>query len=75
MSEMMRVNTRVSKETNDWLDEKSRQSGVSKSALINFAVESYIEQKEVLSRMTDMNQLVQAIERLEKKIEGGNLAD
>lgn len=72
---MMRVNTRVSKETNDWLDEKSRLSGVSKSALINFAVESYIEQKEIMSKMTDMNQLVQAIERLERKVEGKDLAD
>lgn len=70
MGEMVRVNTRIGSEANDWLDEYSGNTGIPKSTLIHLAIESYIQQKEVFKRMGDMGDLVAAIERLEQKIEG-----
>ncbi len=70
MTELVRVNTRISQQANQWLDKRSEASGVSKSTLIMLAVEAYIQQQEAFQRMADMGQLVEAIERLEKKIEG-----
>lgn len=42
--EMFRINTRISVEANNWLDAKSKKTGISKSAFINIAVEHYILQ-------------------------------
>lgn len=69
MSELVRVNTRIGSDANAWLDETSNRTGVPKSTLIHLAIEQYIQNKEVMSRMADMGQLVQAIERLEQKMD------
>lgn len=44
----VRVNARISKSSNDWLDRKALETGVNKSALISLAVESYIKENEVI---------------------------
>lgn len=56
----VRVNTRISKRANDWLDRKSLETGISKSALINMCIENYRMQMEV----TDM--LPMLLNELEK---------
>ena len=68
MADMVRVNTRIGADANAWLDEESNRTGVPKSTLIHLAIEQYIQQKEAFTRMADIGQLVQAIERLEMKI-------
>lgn len=70
MGEMVRVNTRIGSEANEWLDTYSRDTGIPKSTLIHLAIENYIQQKDVMKRMADMGDLVAAIQRLESKIEG-----
>lgn len=68
MTEMVRLNTRIGANANEWLDNYSKETGIPKSTLIHLAVESYIQQKDAMARMADMGRLVEAIERLEKKI-------
>lgn len=58
MSEMVRVNTRISKKLNDWLDEYSKESGVPKSTLIHLALENYVNQKVMLEQMPKMQQML-----------------
>lgn len=41
-AETVRINSRLGSSENAWLDFESKRSGVSKSALIQMAVESYI---------------------------------
>ena len=72
MAEMVRINTRIGSDANAWLDAESERTGVSKSTLIHLAIGQYIQQKDVMRRMTDMGQLVEAIQRLEEKIDKGN---
>lgn len=43
-----RLNTRVSLKLNDWLDKKSSEMGVSKSALVAMAIENYRMQMETV---------------------------
>lgn len=69
MAEMVRVNTRISKTLNDWLDKQTELTGVPKSTQIMLALESYWEKKEVMTSMADMGLIVQKLEELEKKIE------
>ncbi|PHF67742.1 hypothetical protein [Bacillus thuringiensis] len=58
MSEMVRVNTRISKKLNDWLDEYSKESGVPKSTLVHLALENYVNQKVMLEQMPKMQQML-----------------
>lgn len=46
--EAVRVNTRISARANKWLDKKSEEMAISKSALINIAIENYIKETEVV---------------------------
>lgn len=45
----MRLNTKVSYELNEWLDKKSEQMGISKSALVAVAVENYRKEVETVA--------------------------
>lgn len=64
--EMVRINTRVSKKMNDWLEKEMADTGVPKSTLIYLALEQYVQQKEAVDVL---GQIVQKIETLENKIE------
>ncbi len=68
MADMVRVNTRISRALNDWLDKQSKETGVPKSTLIMLALENFYREKEVLSKMSDMGYLIQKLEEIEKKI-------
>lgn len=72
MAEMFRLNTRVSVQANEWLDRESEKTGIPKSVLVLMAVEQFIQQREVMSKMADMGQIVEALERLENKVDSNN---
>lgn len=68
--DMVRVNTRISAEVNDWLDERSKKTGVPKSAIIHTALDHYIMQLRSVDALQMNQNILQAVlERLEK-IEG-----
>lgn len=66
--EMVRVNARISERANNWLDSESNKTGISKSTLILLAVENYIQEKEVIQVMGDMNEIYQKLEKLEEPV-------
>lgn len=68
MAEMIRLNTRVSKIVNDWLDKRSEETGVPKSTLVFLAVEEYKKNTEVIEMMGDMSTVLTKLEDLEQKI-------
>ena len=45
--EMIRVNTRISKTSNEWLNAYSVETGLPKSTIIMIAIENFIKEKEV----------------------------
>lgn len=51
MEKPVRINTRISERANDWLDKKSKEMAISKSALVAVAVENYIKETEVVYSM------------------------
>lgn len=69
MNEITRFNIRVPNDLNEWLDAESARMGVSKNAVVMISIESYRKEKEVLSRMADMGELVAKIEKLENAIQ------
>jgi len=50
----VRVGLRISADTNEWLDKKSYEMGVSKTALMNFAIENYRAQDTTVNSMPGM---------------------
>ena len=63
---LVRVNTRIGAHHNDWLDKESARTGVSKSGLIQLAIDSYKMQNEAIHTLDKM---VKKIENLENLIE------
>ena len=54
MDKPVRLNTRVSSKLNAWLDKKSAEMGVSKSALVAMAIENYRMQMETVDVMPNL---------------------
>lgn len=65
MTGMIRVNTRISEDLNDWLDAYSEQTGLPKSTLIHLALENYRREKEAFEMMGDMSNIMNKIDSLE----------
>lgn len=63
-ADMVRVNTRISREVNDWLDSKSGKTGIPKSTLIYLALEQYIQQQKMTEEMPRMMEMMEQLKQL-----------
>lgn len=66
-AEMVRVNTRISKEINEWLDERSANTGVPKSTLIYLALEQYMQHQKAATMLPLVQQLVNDVKQLQEQ--------
>lgn len=64
----VRVGTRISADTNNWLDQKAFEMGLTKAALINIAIENYRKEYESIRTLPDM---VKQLKTLAEKNVGG----
>jgi predicted DNA-binding protein len=75
--DMVRVNTRISSEVNDWLDAKSKKTGVPKSAIIHLALEQYIMQIRSVDALElsqgTLKELFDKVNQIEKKLSSGDV--
>lgn len=65
---LVRVNSRLGYTQNEWLDNESKRTGLSKSGLIQMAVEQYIAQKQALNAMSDMSVMFEKLEKIESEM-------
>ena len=65
---LFRLNVRVSKENNDYLEKKRRETGISKSALVQIAVEQYRQQNEAVQAMNKMEKYVDQLEKIQREV-------
>lgn len=72
--EMIRVNTRISVTSNEWIDKYSEKTGLPKSTIIMIAIENFIREKETFDRMADMGDVVAKLEELEKVLKKEKIA-
>ena len=61
---LVRVNTRIGVHHNDWLDKESARTGVSKSGLIQLAIDSYKMQNEVIYTLDQMTKKIDDLGKL-----------
>lgn len=69
MTNMIRINTRISSELNNWLDEQSKETGMSKSTMVMLALEDYKKQRETLKSFNTMSDVMRKLEEIEKRLE------
>ncbi len=65
---LVRVNTRISTDLNNWLDNESKKTGLSKSSIMMMATENHRREKEAMGMMADIGDLVTKINELELAI-------
>lgn len=66
MASLVRINARIGQKHNEFLDRESQETGISKSALIQLAVDQYMTQKQ---GMATMEKLLNEIKDLKKQVE------
>lgn len=64
----IRVNTRISVRYNKWLDQRSLETSLSKSSIINVAIENYIKETEVTGNLEEMLSKVKGLDDLRSEI-------
>lgn len=67
--EMVRVNTRMPHDLNQWLDDEAARTGLSKSAIVMMATENHRREKEAFKSMSDLGELVSKIEEMNINIQ------
>lgn len=60
----MRVNINVADSINEWFAIKSRETGISKSALMAMALNEYIDQKDSIKAMTRVDYFINQIDEI-----------
>lgn len=68
MAEMVRVNTRIRKDLNEWLDQQSEETGLPKSTQVMMAIEMYQQQKMAKGQLTELAVLIEKMEELAKHV-------
>lgn len=58
---LKRVNVRITMELDNWFAEKSRKTGIAKSALMHLALEEYVRMQDVTSSMKGLLALNEAL--------------
>jgi hypothetical protein len=58
---LKRVNVRITTELDKWFAEKSRKTGIAKSALMHLALEEYVRMQDVTSSMQSLLTLNEAL--------------
>lgn len=76
--EAVRVNTRISAEINDWLDQRAKKTGIPKSSIIHIALEQYVMQLRSVDALElsqgTLRDLFAKVEQIEKKLSSGDVA-
>lgn len=64
MAEMVRINTRISKTLNEWLDQQTEETGVPKSTQVMLALENYRREKVTMDKLADVNIFMQKLQEM-----------
>lgn len=60
---VVRVGTRLSSDLNNWFDDRSEKTGISKSSLIAIACENYRKEQELVINIPKMIQVKDLLEK------------
>ena len=61
---LVRVNARIGKQHNDWLDKRSFETGISKSSLIQLAIDNYMMQDTAIYTLQELTKKFDSLENM-----------
>ena len=67
MSNLVRVNARISQSISDWLEERSKETGLSKSALISLALEQSRTQQQNADQLDILRRILDKVDLEEEQ--------
>ena len=70
---MARINVAIADELNDWLAVRSKEMHISKTALVNLALEQYMQSYKVISQSEGIGELVKKMQSIEQALNSGEL--
>jgi hypothetical protein len=70
---MARINVAIADELNDWLALRSKEMHISKTALVNLALEQYMNSYKLISKADGIGELVKKMQEIEKALNTGQL--
>jgi len=70
---MARINVAIADELNEWLANRSKEMHISKTALVNLALEQYMQSYKVISQSDGIGDLVKKMQEIEKALNSGEL--
>lgn len=70
---MARINVAIADELNEWLANRSKEMHISKTALVNLALEQYMQSYKVISQSEGIGELVKKMQEIEKALNTGEL--
>jgi len=70
---MARINVAIADELNDWLAMRSKEMHISKTALVNLALEQYMQSYKVISQTDGIGELVKKMQNIETALISGEL--
>lgn len=59
-----RVNTYITDDHNDWLNSESERTGISKSQLIQNAIDNYMSQRQAMSILIELSAKIDKLENI-----------
>ena len=70
---MARINVAIADELNEWLAKRSKEMHISKTALVNLALEQYMQSYKVISQSEGIGELVKKMQSIEQALNSGEL--
>lgn len=67
--DVVRVNTRVPRYLNDWMDEQARDMGIPKTVQIMLALELYYNQKNAPKQIDSLGLMLKQMQELSDKLD------
>lgn len=63
-----RVSCRLNEQTNDWLTKRAESSGISKSKILQLALEDYVRVQEAKASTSDIEKLTVLVQDLQREV-------
>lgn len=70
---MARLNVAVADDLNDWLDTRSKEMHISKTALVNLALEQYMQSQILLRKDKGISDFLDEMQKLTKALDKGDI--
>lgn len=58
----------ISQSQNEWLDNKSKEMGMNKSALISLCINNYMQSQEMIASISDMSGLIKQMQEIKNAL-------